>query len=491
MKALKAKFSLLFLLIVISAIYCDEAFACSCVPPRPVNERLENSRVVVIARLSEIVGEFNLSNELHFSRWKVERVYKGDLKPGDTIELWQGSGGDGVGLYRKEQINSRFLLFMQAPTTEYPNRYAQGKQTSEKPFYDASYCSGSTAVDHAARDLSYLDKIDELREKTRLTGTFHAGIHQGLNLADVKVKVIGEKKTLDLKTDRTGYFETYDLPPGEYRVALPAQPGWKLNDPRLEYSTGIHGDIGKPYKQGATIQIPIMLGERRHIALDLFFEPSGGIRGRVIGPSGEAIYDLPMRLSQTMDLSGSWIRQTTDRSGEFEFRAIKPGKYYLGIFNDGLMSQRVPFATVYYPGTFDGREARMVEIGPDVIENLLIQVTELMPTTEIKGRLVFSDGSPARGSVRFEPDGPPFSSEGAGSSEDGHFTLKIIASAKGKIVGHSNIDRGRGCPEWLKLLDAAKSDYLNLRSSEVAYSGEPLTESIELKLPVTKCDKPQ
>jgi hypothetical protein len=276
MKSLKRHLAFLAFGLIGSMFFSQTALACSCVPPRPVNERLENSRVVIVASLAEIVGNLNVSNEPYFSRWKVEKVYKGDLKAGDAIELWQGSGGDCVGLYRKEQINSRFLLFMQAPTTEYPNRYAQGKQASGKPFYDASHCSGSGPVDHAARDLSYLDKIDELREKTRLTGTFHAGNHPGFNFADVKLKVIGEKKALELKTDRTGYFETYDLPPGEYRLNIPVQSGWKLNDPRVEYSTGIHPDIGKPYVNDAIIQIPILLGERRHIAIDLSFEPSGG-----------------------------------------------------------------------------------------------------------------------------------------------------------------------------------------------------------------------
>jgi hypothetical protein len=213
--------------------------------------------------------------------------------------------------------------------------------------------------------------------------------------------------------------------------------------------------------------------------------------GRVIGPAGEPINEAPIRLSTKIDFSDYGVRLTTDRSGEFEFRAIKPGKYYLGIFNDGVISSGVPFTTVYYPGTSNKAEARLVEIGSDVVESLLIQVPELIPITEIKGRFVFSDGTPARGGIRFEPDGPPFRSEGASLSEDGHFTLRIIASAKGKIFGQYSIDRGRGCSEWLKLLDAEKSDYLNVRSNEVKYSGEPLTKPIELKLPVEKCGKPQ
>jgi hypothetical protein len=491
MRSLKRHLAFLTFGLIGSMIFSETAQACSCAPPRPVNERLENSQVVTTARLVEIKGHFASSDSIYSTRWIIEKVYKGEIKSGETILLWQGSGSDCVGLFSKEQINSRFLLFMPAPTTEYPNRYTRGKLASNEALYDASHCSGSAPVD-SNRDVSYLDKVDELREKTRLSGIFHAGHHPGLNLADVKLKVIGEKKTLELKTDRTGYFETYDLPPGEYRLNIPVQSGWKLNDPRVEYSTGIHPDIGKPYVNGGIIQIPILLGERRHIAMDLFFEPSGGLRGRVLGPSGQPISRAPMRLSRNIDLSDFWTIPTTNSDGEFEFTAIKPGKYYLGILSDRLMTSEVPIsAPVYFPGTFDRKESRIVEVGSNVIEGLLIQVPELMPVTEIKGRLVFSDGTPARGSVRFEPDGPPFKSEGASLSEDGFFTLKIIASAKGKILGQSSIDRGGGCAEWLKLLDAEKSDYLNVLSTEIRYSGEPLTQPIELKLPMKRCEKSQ
>ena len=491
MKTLKPTPSFLVLLFLIAAIYPGEAVACTCYPPRPVNERLENSRVVVVARLTEIVGEFNLSNEPYFSRWKVEKVYKGDLRTEDTIELWQGGVGSCIRHFRKEQVNSRLLLFMHDPTTEFPSWTSGEKLQSSRPRYNASYCSGSTELEHAGRDIKYLDKLDELRDKTRLSGTLHAGNHAGFSLADVKIKVIGEKKTLDLKSDRTGYFESYDLPPGEYRLDIPVQPGWKLNDPRAEYPTGLQTDIGKPYVHDGTIRIPISLGERRHIALDLFFEPAGGVRGRVVGPAGEPIYQAPMRLSKNIDFSDHGNRPTTDGSGEFEFRAIKPGKYYLGIFSDGLVSPDVPFATVYYPGTFDKSEARMVEIGVDVPESLLIQVPELMPVVELKGRLFYSDGKPAKGSVRFESAGAPFRSETVGSDEEGNFSLKILAAAKGKVVGHTSIDHRRsGCSEWMQLLGAAKKDYIQVSTNEINYSGEPLSKPIDLTLPIRSCDKP-
>jgi len=53
----------------------------------------------------------------------------------------------------------------------------------------------------------------------------------------------------------------------------------------------------------------------------------------------------------------------SDKDGLYEFKAVPPGRYALGVRFDGLTSQNRPFPHIYYPGVENIDQATIVSIG--------------------------------------------------------------------------------------------------------------------------------
>jgi len=236
------------------------SFACTCAPTVSVLDEYERAQLVVIARVTSVQKKEQNQKETYGddvrSQLVVEKVYKGDIQAGQALVFAQGSGTDCTWSFWDDLVGERVLLYLQTPRAGSDWR--------------VSSCGRSTAVKNATEDLLYLDKMDQRRGKTRVSGRYVKGFYSGeLTIAGKKIRIVGESQTYETTTDEHGVFEIYDLPPGDYRLEPELQAGlivdrdwlWTSNDAIREKSTDT--------------SVAFTLKPHKHVSFQLAFKPKG------------------------------------------------------------------------------------------------------------------------------------------------------------------------------------------------------------------------
>jgi hypothetical protein len=195
----------------------------------------------------------------------VEKVFKGDVKAGDVVTLGQGGPGECIWAFEERMIGRRYLLYL-------------GSREKSPKVWRVSVCSRSTSLDNAMDDLLYLNKLDEVRGKTRISGTVAFAGETKTGIGGRVVRIAGAKKVHEVKTDEKGFYEIYDLPAGAYRFEIETPAGWKAepyDEPR-SYTSNFdgRGEDKSPKK------FYIFLKEKKHVSFDLRFEIDKTVRGK-------------------------------------------------------------------------------------------------------------------------------------------------------------------------------------------------------------------
>ncbi|HEX6046342.1 MAG TPA: prealbumin-like fold domain-containing protein [Pyrinomonadaceae bacterium] len=243
-------------LIVAAAILLSPslAFACSCGPTVTVLEEYNRVEAVMIVRVTgvEKAKGFGINN-IRSTKVVVEKVYKGDLRTGDEFSLPQGGGADCIWTFAASDVGTRYLFYLNSL-----------KDSSR--HWIASTCGRSGEIKYEREDLLYLDKMDQVRGKTRVSGKYSAlGGAPGLEVANRKVRVVGQGKSYELTTDSDGVFEIYDLPPGDYRLEPEMPAGWKLEVGWLSNS------VSAIPKLSTEKAVAFKLEPQKHASIDLPF----------------------------------------------------------------------------------------------------------------------------------------------------------------------------------------------------------------------------
>lgn len=146
----------------------------------------------------------------------------------------------------------------------------------EKAWYVPA-CGRTSSLERAADDLLYLRALPGASEKTRISGSLW-------NRADnkpvtgVKVKLIGERDTHEVFTDKNGVYEMYGLPPGRYIIAAEAPASLKLS---LIISSGMLVNL-KDQTRGR-----VDLSEKSCAEANFYFTENTEIKGTVFGADGQ------------------------------------------------------------------------------------------------------------------------------------------------------------------------------------------------------------
>lgn len=487
-------------LAVLVLMSAEAVFACSCATRPTVLDSFESSDLVVATRLvsAEKIREKEREHDIAHIRSAtmiVIKVYKGNIKAGQALKFAQGGGGDCVWTFDEEWINEEFLFYLGKPTKGHPWT-GEVEDDQAEPMYRAITCGRSNSLEAALDDLAYLDNISKVRGKTRLSGKFAAWFDDSFTGSDIKLKIAGKTRTYAAKTDKNGFFEVYDLEPGEYVVTLDLPHGWKINDYMLERTATGFEEYDPRAKAKSPNQIPVVIRAGRHAVLDLVFDVDTAIKGRVLSPAGKPMKDVCVTAVSTDLQEGDYRGPSncTDAKGEFVIEEMVRGNYYLVANSDGRMDDGEPFGVVFYPGVTDFKNAGVVAVEPGKhATGRTIQIPQTVELVTINGRFLYSDNKPVRGEwVKFEPDDKKRFDEIRVETDDaGRFVFRLPKGAAGTVSANKwiNAEKFKNCPKVDGLLKEAGEETLTVHSSVIRVDSLVLTESIEIVLPIPYCEE--
>ena len=476
-----------FLLLALAALLCTarDAHACSCGPKPTVLEAYEGSSAVIIAKITSVqkaegAGDAAGYKDIVSAKATVEKVYKGNLKVGEELTFAQGGGADCVWTFDEQSVGRESLF------------YLWSKEKKPKVWV-AFGCGRSSGLQSANDDLLYLNKIDKVRGKTRISGTLWFNSESGPSEGGRRIRIVGANKTYEVKTDANGVYEIYDVPAGRYLIEPEVPSGWKVNGFYLHYAPSFAG--GEEEKSPK--RIPILLEDKKHAGLDLHFEIDNAIRGKVYDTSGKLMKGVCLKaVSPRADEKVGYHADCTEEDGAFEIDELPAGSYVLVINEEGKISSSEPFGTFYYPNVYEREKATVFTIGAgDFLENVDIHVPEMKETITVEGVFLYSDGRPVVDeSVVFKAVGTQSNVEGdarAKTDGAGRFSIKILKGVKGKLHGEMYTYAGEyeNCPKLEAVIKRMKSDASEIQTPAVEIRAQGNLYDVKLKYPFPSCKK--
>ena len=170
-------------------------------------------------------------------------------------------------------------------------------------------------------------------------------------LAGRTIHLRSPDRMFETKTDAAGRYRFPDLPPAEYAVSVDLPPSFVL--------IGDAEDLPpKPLVVAANA-----CGEYDFIAL-----PTGQISGRVIAANGRQIEDRPavgvmlFRADRYVENPSNWYRWANLKNGNFLFKHVASGDYFVVYNYKDRIDERHPFAKTFYPSATDPDHASRVHL---------------------------------------------------------------------------------------------------------------------------------
>ena len=473
----------------------QKATACSCGAKPTVLDAFDESDEVVIVKVISVEKAIDTEVQHYVDGVRsatliVEKVFKGKLKIRDEIVFGQGGGADCIWTFSDESIGDQYLFYLTRPENVSDRDFLPSKDAR---LWFAFGCGRSTGLGDAADDLLYLENIAKRRGKTRISGTIGGWRNPDLDVAGKRIKIIGSKKTYEVRTDKNGVFEIYDVPPGKYLIEPEMPAGWKIDASSLRYSPSVHTDDYPELKSPK--QVGIKLEAKKHAAVDISFEMDNSVQGRVLDSSGKPMYGVCVRLlSPEQDQWGP--TDCTDEQGRFKISSVAGGEYVLVANHDGKLSSREPFRKIFYPNAVERDRAAVISIGAgDTIDNIDIVISKLEETVTIEGVLRYSDGKPAAEEwVKFKVAKTDDNVDGDASERTdtaGRFTLRVLKGLTGELAAEHWIMTGlyQNCPKVDELIAKSGEKSVTVQSNVIKLTTEQNVYELELTFPFPRCEK--
>lgn len=331
--------------------------ACSCFTPTDALWAFDESENVGIFQIQTVEkyaeGEKGYGyNGYKQATLKVQKVFKGKIKVGDTFTFRQGGNGNCVMVFDGNLVGKEMLLYV-------------GKKPNKNELWEIFVCSRSQFKESASADLYYLDNIKKYQGKTRVSGTLSKRIRPSFKgekgsfefLSGININISGEGKNINLKTDKNGVYEIYDLPTGKYIITPDKINGFKFSDSRFSEE--------------------IELEEEDHKGVDFDFEVDNKISGIVFDTNGTPLTKACLEMfpvqgdkPKSYDLYGC-----VDENGFFEFDEIPPGNYIISIKIESEKPDKKETKIIYYPNALKREDDAQITVGAGTFfENFNIKV---------------------------------------------------------------------------------------------------------------------
>lgn len=194
----------------------------------------------------------------------------------------------------------------------------------------------------------------------------------------LKIRRIGAKNQLfESVTDENGYYEVTKVPAGKYEIS--AMLSEALNFENVE----------------------IEVKDRGCAAKNFLIENKSKISGKVLDADGLPVNQIfvelvPVELTEKPNLIRLQEDDLTDEQGNFTLENVPPGNYTMSINYTTSPDEDDAFPTTFYPNASDKTQALVfnIAIGSKNIENIEFKLPPRLKTEEIKGIIVWSDGTP-------------------------------------------------------------------------------------------------
>jgi len=467
--------------------------ACSCVAKPTVLDQYDSAKNVVIAQVMSVEKadeSLKYIDNIKTTKLTVERVFKGDLKPGDEMIFAQGGGGDCIWTFSEENVGKRFLF------------YLSSKSKDQSVWY-AGICGRSRNLEYASDDLLYLENMAKARGKTRFSGSLYydpGSAVEGVESIDrpvrgSKVRIIGEKKTVELLTNPDGVYEIYDLPAGVYVVEPEIPDGWKI-----EYTSGgpLRRDIAATSENKSNKpSYRVVLEPGKHAFFDFSYNVNNSVRGKVFDGAGNGMKGVCIDILPAEGKVARYFRKSdcTEGDGSFEIRGVPPGSYVLVVNKEGRISSREPFSTFYFPNVFEREKAAVIHIGlGQVISDINIYVPKMEDTVTVEGLVSYSDGKPAADQwIEFEARNPPNGMDGgsrAQTDSKGRFQMRILKGLQGSVFGEIYVYSGmyENCPKLEELIKNS-SRIGEVKTNAVEIRADDNLTNLQMRFPFPNCKK--
>jgi hypothetical protein len=243
------------------------ANACSCAGTCTVLNAYEGASVVLIAKAISV--EKAAPGEgwegIKSTKMVIEKVFKGNLKIGDEMTFGQGHNMDCIwGFYKP--VGQRFLLYLGGPE----------KHSGLWYVFSCSRSRGISEDDESIDDLLYLSKLWSVIGKTRISGAIEFGGGDDTSVEGIVVRIVGGDKSYEVKTNKEGVYEIYDLPAGEYLIEPQVPTGWELYVAALPFPLSIPRANSADHEEKPPKRVSIALEDKRHAILDMRFVMTRG-----------------------------------------------------------------------------------------------------------------------------------------------------------------------------------------------------------------------
>jgi len=254
----------------------------------------------------------------------------------------------------------------------------------------ATICSETRSVKFAQARLAMLRAMRDHQSVASLYGSMRSmqqpygsvsDDYYGKPIAATRMILRSDKDTLEAKTDANGNYAFFDVPAGKYQV---------------EADLPQHFEIAQTTLSGPVP--PIDLPQNACYEYDVEVLPTGRIRGKVIGPDGNALPYASVELYRPSRYRGEgrslgWSESQDLKKPEFVFEHVAGGDYILVYNNQERIEPITPYPRMFYPGVTELKQAQIIHVeeGQEII-GLEFRVSGGRATRAITVRLVAPNG---------------------------------------------------------------------------------------------------
>lgn len=470
---------LLSIAFVFSLAASSVALACSCGGYPTVCQSYESADAVFIGSVQSVENKNTKVDGGRYAggqlaRVQVEQAFKG-IK--EVTVLFRSGGTSCDAIYKEGQ---RWLF------------YAYYDKKSKT--WSTRACDRSTLLKVFNDDLLYLQGLPASAQKTRISGELKhyeddpvKGFEPVNKIIGAKVRIVGERKTYEVYTDKNGIYEIYGLPPGNYAIEPEVPLSLRIRFPI------VYGEVLYTKDQ----EEKLVLGEKGCAGMDFIYSADTSVSGTLFGADGRPMPNVCLNIMpKEKPAATNWIFDCTDKDGRYKMDEIPPGEYLVVVNDDNEISSDEPFPTAYYPGVFEKEKASILTItAGDHLENHDIHIPAQEAIKVIKGVLLYSDGRPvAEESVKFTTEAARKGYDETSRTQtdaEGRFTLTVLQGLKGKLQGSMYTYAGEfiNCPQLEKIIKAKGGQMMDVETPAIELEVNRDIQDVKLVFPFPFCAK--